>query len=86
MTTQDDGVRYLLARKGTRRAINDRGRLRFTGEYWQRGSDGWWMWGPVETAHYYTREEQRQVAWDSVNTGAEIGGDWVEVLVNVDPA
>lgn len=80
MTEQDDGVRYLMARKGTRRAINDRGRLFFTGEYWQGRADA--SWGPLATARYYTRDEyQLNPHWPD-----RCGGEWVEVLVNVDPA
>lgn len=80
MNRRDDGVRYLMVRAGTRRAINDRGRLRFTGDYWQGRASA--SWGPLATAHYYTREERDL----NPNWAERCGGEWVEVLVNIDPA
>lgn len=78
--TETYGVRYLMVRKGTRRAINDKGRLRFTGDYWQGTASQ--SWGPAETARYYTQEQRdMNPEWP-----ARCGGEWLEVLVNIDPA
>lgn len=87
----DDGQRWLAVRPGTRRIDRDaaaRGRIRWTGDYWQDvqlvGYPGpiAEMWGPIETARYFTTAE-RDVAvlcgsrWPVV--------EWVSVFVNVDP-
>lgn len=80
MHDNDDGVRWLMARTGTRRVdpvAASRGRLRFTGEYWQgRASESW---GPIETARYYTTAQRdMNPEWP-----ARCGGEWIAVLVNV---
>lgn len=69
-----------MVRAGTRRAINDKGRLRWAGDYWQGRASA--SWGPMATAHYYTREERDL----NPHWAERCGGEWVEVLVNIDPA
>ena len=81
MHDNDDGVRWLMARTGTRRidpVAASRGRLQFTGEYWQGRVIGE-CWGPIETARYFTTEERDM----NPHWPAGHGGEWVAVLVNV---
>ena len=79
----DDGVRWLLVRAGTRRIDRDaaaRGRIRWTGDYWQGSAST--SWGPIETARYYTTAERDMIYPVGV---ARVDGEWVQVFVNVDP-
>lgn len=79
----DDGVRWLAVRPGTRRIDRDavkRGRIRWAGDYWQ--ADGSGMWGPVESARYFTTAE-REVAITCGSRWPRV--EWMSVFVNVDP-